>query len=149
MNSRTFKQGLEKELLDSGFERAGKLYLRPTAFGFIMIAFSKGFGSQLFLDVGFWFSDLGDTTPSRLENAHIYCRLERLFPKDRELILTAGALDDAAQPEAYQRLISLFRKIVEDLLREFEDVPCIRQQMEYGRLSCGLIRKEAREYLSL
>ncbi len=78
----------------------------------------------------------------------MYCRLERLFPEHRELILTSGRLDDAAQPGAYHALVDLLAGDVAIELKNLGTERGAAEAYKAGRLSGGLVSKEAEEKLS-
>jgi hypothetical protein len=146
MDSRAFKSGLERVLLLMGFEKKGRALERSDSGVSTLIACSKGFGEQWSIDVGFWLEALGQDRPDRVEQAHLYFRLERLVPEYRETILLAGALNDADQPAAYKKMLELLPSI-DSGLRIMGTEAGLRTAMAEGRLGNGLVRKEARAYL--
>jgi hypothetical protein len=90
MNAATFKQGVTRILLDRGFRSQRKSLRRDQPGVSILVSFEKGFGNQWFVNAGFWLLALGELTTDRVEQRHLYFRLERLLPESREVILAAG-----------------------------------------------------------
>ncbi len=111
------------------------------------MAFEKGFGNQWFIIVGFWLYALGSELPERVEQTHLYFRLERLVPTLRETLLEAGALNEPNQPRAYELLCGLLVNDIDSTLRILGTVAGLRSALQEGRLTHGLVRKEARMYL--
>lgn len=147
MNALAFKKGLERVLLSIGFERTGKSLHRVGSGAATMVTFEKGFGSQWFINVGFWLYALGNEPPDRVEQTHLYFRLERLVPNFRERLLEAGALDEPNQPQAYEELCELLANDIDSALRVLGTEAGLRAALQEGRLTHGLVRKEARVYL--
>lgn len=148
MNALAFKKGLERVLLSMGFERARKTFHRDGSGVATMVAFDKGFGNQWFINVGFWLYALGSELPERVEQTHLYFRLERLVPTFRETLLEAGALSEPNQPRAYSELCKALNSDIDSTLRILGTVVGLRTALHDGRLAYGLVRKEARMYLS-
>ena len=147
MNAFAFKAAIRRVLQDLGFRDLGKLLRRDQSGVSVLVAFEKGFEKQWFLSVGFWLHALGQVIPDRVEQTHLYLRLDRLLPASREAILTAGALDDPAQAEAYDRLLELLVQDFDVLLRDLGTDAGLRNAARASQLKQGLMRKEAREYL--
>ena len=148
MNALAFKKGLERVLLSAGFERTGKSLHRVGSGAATMVAFEKGFGNQWFVNVGFWLYALGSELPDRVAQTHLYFRLERLVPEFRETLLKAGALNEPDQPRAYEELRELLVNDIDSTLRVLGTVAGLRSALQEGRLTHGLVRKEARVYLA-
>lgn len=148
MTDNEFKKGLENAFLKVGFARSGKVLRRDGDRISTLIGFEKGFGDQWFISVGFWLHALGSDVPNLVEKTHLYFRLERIFPQFRDLILTAGCVTDAHQPEAYSDLLKLVDSDIEQTLRSMESEDGLRGAMKTNVLTVGLVRKEARQYLA-
>ncbi len=142
-----FKRGVETAFTSVGFEKAGGLMRRSTSDVAVMIGFEKGFGDQWFINVGFWLKTLGIPELNRIEMSHMNFRLDRLFPELREMILTAGALEDESQRNSYLNLIEAIHGAIGNRLIELDSEAALRAAFEAGHLADGLIRKEAREVL--
>jgi hypothetical protein len=147
MKTTAFKRGLENAFLATGFRRAGKSLRRDSSEVAVIVEFEKGFGDQWFINAGFWIHSLGEPVPERVEGSHLYFRLERLVPDLRETILAAGALSDEAQEQAYRKLVDLLPDRVVSELEALATEHGLRAAITGGRLTDGLIRKEAREHL--
>jgi len=148
MDALTFKKGLGCALAESGFTRYGKSFRRDAQGVTTLISVEQGFGFQWFINVGFCLHGIGGTIPERIEKAHMYFRLERLFPVARETVLTAGALDDAHQPSAYQDLIALLGSELGQSLSSLGTEDALRSALTENLLAIGIVTRQAREYLS-
>lgn len=113
-----------------------------------MIVAEAGFGKQWFISVGFWVDALGGVRPDRVERTHLYFRLERLLPEHRYIILGAGMLDNAEQPQEYEQFLTLLAEAAEGRLRALGTEVGLRDAMKKGQLvHDGLVRHEARDWL--
>lgn len=150
MNASTFKKGLVEVLTSNGFVRFGKSLRRDDKNVTILISFENGFGQQWFINVGFWLIEIGDLVPEIVQKSHLYFRIERLFPENREIILTAGALDDVQQPIAFNELEHLLRDKLISSICKLASKENLKSALSDGRLAgIGLITKEARECLGV
>jgi len=147
MTGSTFKKGIEKALLSVGFARAGNALVRHDGGVWTMVSCEKGFGDQWSINVGFWLEELDANRPDRVEQSHLYFRLERLTPLHRETILQAGSLQDPEQAKAYAELISMLGTGIDAELRSLGTYPGLRAAMAEGRLVNGLVKKNARDKL--
>ena len=147
MTPAAFKKGLARAWLELGFSKRGSSLRRDRADVSVRVAFEKGFGAQWFVVVGFWLHALGARATDRFERTHLYFRLERLVPDSRELVLTAGALDDPAQPAAYETLVERVRGDIGSRLAGLATEAGLREAWRASQLAKGLVCKEAREYL--
>lgn len=148
MSATFLKKGVERVLLDLGFTRFGKTYRRETTEVATLFSVEKGFGGQWFFNVGFWLIALGGVVPTRVELAHLYLRLERLFPEHRDTIVMAGATGESEQHAAFVKLCQLLAGPMESRLRALATTEKLRTAVKTGELGQGLLRKEAREYLA-
>lgn len=149
MTGLKFKKHLEIHLLKLGFIRHGKNSKRETDSASILIGIQKGFGSQWFINVGFWLPSLGgNDIPEKIESTHLYYRLERLFPEYRETIIGAGDLEYEAQFIELDRLKDLLASdIIPDLCILGLETN-LKKALAEGRLKNGMIGKEARRFLA-
>jgi hypothetical protein len=149
MKGQDFKKGVFAALQQCEFVRLGNLLRASGQGASIFVGTEKGFGDQWFVSVGLCLDGLGVDLLDRLEQSHMYFRLERLFPQHRELILTAGQLDDPRQPAAYQAFLGLLAGEVANDLERLASERGVVEAYRLGRLTGGLITKAARERLTL
>jgi hypothetical protein len=147
MNAATFKKGLSQALLGLGFKTAGRSLRSDQTDVSILVSFEKGFANQWFITVGFWLQALGPVATDRVERTHLYFRLERLLPEFREIVLSAGALDDPNQPAAYDSLKSMLATEGSSVMRGLGTEAGLRRALQSSRLSQGFVGKEARQFL--
>lgn len=148
MDASRFKKGLERVLTSKGFARHGKSLRREGQKVETLISFEKGFGSQWFINVGFWLTELGDAVPELVHQTHLYFRLERLFPKFREVILTAGAISDVGQEMAYEELVRVLDSDLDSPLNELGTEEGLSSALRNNQLDKGLVTKTARDYFA-
>ena len=106
----------------------------------------KGFGSQYFVNVGFCLKSLSPICPSKVEQSHMYFRLERLFPGQREIILGAGRLDEQDQERWLSLLCSFIRYDVAARFSALESEAGLRAAWTKGLFVNGLVTTEARQH---
>jgi hypothetical protein len=147
MNAASFKSNIEQVLVSAGFERHEKSLRRYESCVWTLVGIEKGFGPQWHINVGFWLEALDGKCTARVEQSHLYFRLERVFPEHRETITLAGALGDSNQPEAYAALLALLQGDIDRQLRALGTEAGLRAALTAGRLIQGLITKGAREHL--
>ncbi|MGY3694879.1 hypothetical protein ACVIGA_004959 [Bradyrhizobium sp. USDA 3240] len=147
MNRTAFKKGLSEVLLQQGFVLGRDLLRISNDQMVTLIGVQNGFGDQWFVNVGFWLTRVGVEAPDRVEQAHLYFRLERLFPQHREIILAAGDLGDAGQSEAYERLTRLISSEIATNLKRMGTEEGLVEAYRAHRLEDGLMTKVAKEWL--
>lgn len=147
MTSKEFRARLEKALADIGYIKEGGSFRREGQGATALVALQYARGSQWFVNVGFWLHALGARTSDKVEKCHLYFRLERLVPDELETIRTAGGLDEAEQPVAFEKLLSLLRGQIGHVLESLCSEKALRSAIGWmpGR---GLVRHEARTYLT-
>ena len=129
MRPASFRKGIDAALAAVGFVRRGKTYQFESPDTVVLVGLQKEHGDQWFINVGFWLRGLGDAHTDRVEQTHLYFRLERLFPRFRETILVAGALDDDSEPRAYDELVELLRREIGSTLKDLATVDSLRDAM--------------------
>ena len=147
MDRTALKKGLFVALLRQGFVRSRDLMRVSNDRIVTLVGVEKGFGEQLFINVGFWFIWAGIEEPGRVEHAHMYFRLERLFPQHREIILAAGDLGGVGQSEAYQRLAALISSEIATNVKRIGSEEGLVEAYRARRLEGGLVTKVAKEWL--
>ena len=146
VTSRQFKARLTQAFIPLGYSKSDRGVRADRGDVLSVIDFNPGFGKQWLIDVGFWIRQLGGDVPSLANHTHMYFRLERLVPALRKLILTAGCLDDEAQPQAIERLVEVLPNDVEPRLRQLTSVETLAKELSTLE-KLGLVRVEAREFL--
>jgi Domain of unknown function (DUF4304) len=147
MNAVAFRKGLSQTLLGLGFKAVGKSLRRDQSDVSVLVSFQRGFGDQCYIVIGFWLHSLGVLATDRVEQTHMYFRLESLLPDRREMILTAGALDDPNQPACYDFLRAALASEGATMMQDLGTEAGLRRALLSSRLSRGLVRGEARKFL--
>jgi hypothetical protein len=147
MNERNFRAGIERALLLLGYTRTGKIFIRHGQGVWTLLSIEKGSNTQLVINVGFWIEALGGDHPSRVEQTHLYFRIERLVPAYHAIIALAFALREPEQPKAYEQFLLLLQTEIGPQLGKLCTEEGLREALASGQLAQGLVRKEAREWL--
>lgn len=147
MTGPRFKRELAQSLVSGGFRLQGNSLLWHGSRVLVIVSAAKGFGDLWHVDVGFWLSDLAEGEPESTHKSHLYFRLERLFPECRDTIVSAGSLGEEGQRAAFGLLSELLQGRIADELRELGSAPALSAAFRRGRLSNGIVTKEARAYL--
>jgi hypothetical protein len=148
MTALEFKKGLFGVLQQHGFVRRGSLMRLSGDGTIVLVGVQKGFGEQWFVNVGFWLKQLDRGEPDRIEQSHMYFRLERLFPQHREFILEAGDLAAEGQLKAYHKFLGLLVDEITVDLKQLGTRVGLVEAYHAGRLSAGLVTKAAKESLA-
>jgi hypothetical protein len=148
MNSLQFKKGIFSLLMRQGFAARGDLIVLSSDSVSIVLGVSHGFGAQWFIDVGFTLLPLSRQVPVRVEQSHMYFRLERLFPEHREAILKAGRLDDPEQENFYHCFVGLLDRQIVSQLGSYTTLQNLANAFNSGGFTGGLVTKGARQFLA-
>ncbi|CAO5682429.1 MAG: hypothetical protein HEEMFOPI_01670 [Holosporales bacterium] len=148
MDGIEFQKGLYDVLSKKGFIRKGNLM---RIFGddvVVLIGLERSrFSQQLFVNIGIFLNKLDAEVPKKIEHTHMYFRLEGLFPQYRDIILTAGALDELEQYGAYQNFLDLLDRDIADVLKNLASEKSIVEAYYAGLSSLGLITKSAKNFI--
>lgn len=148
MTPTTFKERVFSAFRDSGFSPRSGMVERESGFASVVVGVERGFGNQFFINVGFVLSALSGPSPvRRIQDAHLYFRLERLFPEYREQILTAGSLGETAQEEALDGLLQAVRTDISASLGVLQQAEGLAEAHKAGLLKGGLVHAAARDLL--
>jgi hypothetical protein len=147
MQPQKFRKGIGEVLASHGFAKIHDGWTRSGADVSTLVGFEKGFGSQWYVSVGFWLQKLGAGPPAKVEQCHMYFRLERLLPHARDVVLAAGDLKCPEQAEAYPKLLALLESDALPRLNDLEAEQGLRDGLMQGRLECGLVTSAARQHL--
>lgn len=150
MNNREFKTIIGKAFTSNGFKIVSKRYRHDGTAASILVDLQKyDFGERYFVNVGFWLRALGDNVPVKVEHTHMYYRLESLFPSRRDAVLEGGELSHPEQPYPANRLAALIQEeCIPTLVALADSIDCLKRKFDAGELKSGLVRKEAREFLT-
>lgn len=148
MKNIEFKKGIYDVLGHVGFYRYGNIMQTSGDGVKILLEVKKGFGEQWFINLGFCLDRFGLKKTTRVEQADMYFRLERVFPKYRETILAAGDLEDPAQAEAYRTFLQLLGKEIVEDLKTLGSEHGLIDAYRLGRLSEGLVTAATRDLIA-
>ncbi len=148
IDKRTFKNAIAAPLDKAGFKKKGQSWYLDGKDAIIVVNLQKSDWSEIyFINMGIWLKNLGETSFPQYNHCHLYYRIERFFPEQRELILVGCSLDKSNQ-QMLDELSEFIESEVIPFLRNCTDENKLRELMLQGALEGGLVRLEARWYLS-
>jgi len=148
IDKKTFKKTFAAPLEKAGFVKRGQTWYLDGKDVLIAINLQKSNWSELYyVNIGFWLKGLGEATFPEFYDCHLHYRIHDFFPEKSDLIFASCSLDESTLEK-----LDEFSRFMEDelipFLKECTDVQKLRELMALGKLDKGLIRKEARQYLS-
>jgi hypothetical protein len=143
-----FKRDLFQALRQHAFAPSGGAMRFSGDDTVTLVGVQKGFGERWFINVGFWLCRLGTLEFNRIEETHVYFRIERLFPEHRDVILCAGDISDTGQDEAFRALLFLLDNEIAIKLKSLGTEQGLVEAYRAGRLKHGLVTVAARQVLS-
>jgi hypothetical protein len=147
IDKKTFKKAIAGPFENATFVKKGQSWYLDGEDSIIVVNIQKSnFDEEYFMNVGIWLRGLGVALFPKENQCHLSCRIERLFPEDRELIRTGFSLEKTN----LQTLIDLLEFIKLKLIPFLEDCTKnykLTEFMNTGRFKSGLISKEAKDFL--
>ena len=150
IDKKTFKNTIAVLFGDAGFVKKGQSWCLDDEEILIVVNLEKiDFFSkeQYVINVGFWLKAFGKIFFPPYHQCHLYYRVERLFPGQRELILQSCSLNNSNA-----QLLENLRLFIENqlipFLYECTKEENLRHLILDGALEGGFVRKEARMYLT-
>lgn len=149
IDKQTFKNSIGAPLEMAGFVKKGySWYLKGNEV--IVVANLEKIDmfswEQYAINIGFWLKALGNEEYPPYNHCHMYYRLERLFPLQRELILIGCSLTQS-NDQILADLSNFINNQVLPFLIDCTDESMLRDLMLKGKLHGGLVRHEAKTYL--
>lgn len=148
IDRKTFKKAIAQPLERAGFIKRGQSWHFAGKDAQVVFNVEKSDWSEEYhLHAGIWLHALGQADFPEYFLCHLYYPAESLLPEQEELILTATDLNESSQ-ELLSRLAEMIEGQLVPLLRDLTDEAHLRLLFAQGRLDDGLVRREAREYLT-
>jgi hypothetical protein len=150
IDKKTFKKAIAAPLERAGFKKKGQSWFLDGNDALIVINLEKidiFSNDQYVINIGIWLKAFGESVFPPYNRTHLYYRVERLFPQQRELILTGCSLEKSS-PQKLADLTEFIDSRLIPFLRECTDEGKLRELMSKGMLEGGLVRIEARMYLT-
>jgi Domain of unknown function (DUF4304) len=148
IDKKTFKRAIAVPLERAGFVKKGQSWYLNGKDTIIVVNLQKCDWDELyFINIGIWLKAFGEESFPQDNKCHLSYRAESLFPNQRELILLGSNLvkSDIQMLAALSEFIS--NQLV-PFLQECTDESKLRDLMSRGVMDRGLVRMEARMYLS-
>lgn len=144
----TLKEAVFEPFKQSGFTRKGQSWYFRGKDTIVVANLQKSdWGPQYYINIGFWLKDFGEESFPPYNQCHLYYRVERIFRDHRDLINHSCSLI-----ESDNILIGSLSEFIEKelipFLRNCTELEYLKKLMKEGRLEGGLVREEARMYLS-
>lgn len=148
IDKKVFKKTIAAPLKRVGCTQKGQTWYLDGKNVIIAINLQKSDWSELYyVNIGFWLKGLGEATFPKFYDCHLYYRIEAFFPENRDLIFASCSLEEST-PEKLDELSRFMEYELIPFLKECTDEQKLRELMALGKLNNGLVRKEARQYLS-
>lgn len=147
IDKKSFKKKIAAPLEMAGFIKKGQTWYFNGEDILITFNLEKNeWSDQYFVNVGFWIKAFGNALFPSYNHCHLYYRLERLFPDQRELILTGCSLGSSI--EVFTTFSTFISTDVIPFLIDCAHENKLRELWANQSLNCGFVLLEAREYLS-
>ena len=147
IDKKMFKKAVGLPLEKTGFSKKGQSWYLNGKDAIIVFNLQKSNWSELYyVNFGIWLKAFGIAQFPQFNHCHLYYRVERLFPEDRELIITSCDLARSS----LDNLANLSQFIERQLIPfawECTEESKLRELMSRGVLKGGLVRHEAKMYL--
>ncbi len=150
IDKKTFKKGIAAPLEKAGLVKKGQSWYLNGTDALVVVNVEKldiFSGDQYAINIGIWLKALGEPMYPPYNNCHLYYRAERLFPQQRELIINACSLEKSDISMLADLTDYIESKLI-PFIRECTDHSKLRAFMSKGILDAGLVRIEARRFLS-
>lgn len=148
IDRKTLKKTIAQPLERAGFIKRGWSWHFAGKDAQVVFNVEKSHWSEEYhLNVGIWLYALGQADFPEYSLCHLYYPAESLLPEQDELIRTASDLNESSQ-ELLARLGAMIEDQIVPLLKDLTDEAHLRLLLAQGCLEDGLVRREAREYLS-
>lgn len=148
MDKATFKKDIGNALKEYGFQRKGQSWYLRGPQCIVVLNLQKDDHSDLyFVNFGIWLLSLGENNYPAENHCHVKCRLERLFPAQRELILDACTMgtEGADLPE----FVEFIHSDVVPFCQRCLTLEGLKSEIESGRIAHYYVVRVARPLLGL
>ena len=102
---------------------------------------------EYYVNIGIWLLAFGEVAFPQDNHYHFGSRAEALFPQKREIIFLGASLEEGDQ-ETLAALVGFNETQLIPFLKQCTDESRLREFLAAGRLENGLLRWEARDYLT-
>ena len=142
-----FKKAVGLPLEKSGFSKKGQSWYLDGKDAIIVLNLQKSNWDELYyVNFGIWLKAFGTEQFPHFNHCHMYYRVERLFPDERELIITGCDLARSNPDNLANLSLFIERRLIPFALECTEEGK-LRELMSGGLLKGGLVRHEAKTYL--
>lgn len=144
-----FKKSFGSVLTSSGFVRKGQnWYLQGPDCSIVLNLQKNDFSDYYHVNFGIWILALGQDNPYPQEHhCHVRARLERIFPAQRELILTACTINE--ETPDFPIFIEFLARDVVPLSNRCKTLGGLRHEVQDGRIPDYAVIRIARPLLHL
>lgn len=148
IDKKTFKKTISAPFEKEGFLKKGQSWYLEGKDAIIVTNFQKcDWGEYYFINIGIWLKAFGEASFPEYNHCPLSYRLESFFPQQRNLILLGCSLEQDNTDKLFE--LSEFIEIqVIPFLRSLTDVTLLKKLMANGRLKNGLVRLDAKWFLS-
>lgn len=147
MNKNIFKKVITSSFENTAYVKKGQSWYLDGEDAIIVVNLQKSnFGEEYFMNIGIWLKGLGSTLFPKENQCHLFIRLERLFPEDRELI-TRGFSLETTNMQTLSDLSEFIKFKLFPFLQDCTNINKLKDFAAMGKFKAGLIRKETKDYL--
>jgi hypothetical protein len=148
IDKKTFKKAFGAPMQKAGSVKKGQSWYFEGKDAVVVINLQKSDWSELYyINLGIWLKAFGEATFPQFNHCHLYYRVEHFFPEQRALTLVGCDLE-RSDPEILDDLSMFIGRQLIPFAQECTDENKLRELMSRGVLEGGLVRIEARMYLS-
>lgn len=148
IDKKTFKKSVGGALEQAGFVKKGQSWYFEGEDALVLANLEKiDVFDEYVINIGIWLKAFGDTTFPAYNQCHLYYRVERLFPSQRELILASCSLLKSDN-QILANLSEFIKNQLVPFLKDCTDESKLKELMSEGVLKRGFVRKEARMFLA-
>lgn len=148
IDKKTFKTAISTRFKDAAFIKKGQSWYLNGRDAIIVVNLQKSnWDDSYYLNIGIWLKVLGDAIYPQYNHCHLYFRAEALFPEQQDLIRMSCDLEMATL-EILVELTKFIENMLIPFLRECTDGNGLKKFTKQGLLEKGLVRIEARRYLT-
>lgn len=144
-----FKKSIATVLKTSGFTKKGRLswYLQGKDSIVVFNLQKSNWDETYYINIGIWLKVFGDATFPLHNHCHLDHRVESLFPKQRELIITSCSFEKSSI-EHLNNLTIFIENQLAPFLKECTNEDKLKELFSQGTLDHGLVTVAAKQYLS-
>jgi hypothetical protein len=144
-----FKKCIATVLKTSGFSKKGRQswYLHGKDSVIVFNLQKSNWDEMYYMNIGIWLKVLGEAAFPLHNHCHLQYRVESLFPKQRETIITSCSLEESSIEHLESLSIFIENQLI-PFLQECTNENKLKELFSQGALDNGLVMLAARQHFS-